>query len=238
VKVQAPAAPGGHFTKDAFKIDLANETVTCPAERLVQIRRREDGSGVASFGIACKSCPLAASCSDSKEGRKITLNKHERLLAETRAHQRSPEWRANYRATRPKVERKLAHLMRRRHGGRRARVRGTQRVGEDFALLSAAAIVAMVRVWHPRRAYAGPAVVAGGAADEPTPEFAERAGRPITDTDDRTDSRADVVKAYAPYAIIIAVFVICQISAVKSLLDKTTVKFQWPGLDIVSAGSA
>jgi hypothetical protein len=139
VKVQAPAAPGGHFTKDAFKIDLANETVTCPAERLVQIRRREDGSGLASFGIACKACPLAASCTDSKEGRKITLNKHERLLAETRAHQRSPAWRANYRATRPKVERKLAHLMRRRHGGRRARVRGTQRVGEDFSLLSAAA---------------------------------------------------------------------------------------------------
>src|SRR5665647_1666284 len=26
-------------------------------------------------------------------------------------------WRAEYRATRPKVERKLGHLMRRRHGG-------------------------------------------------------------------------------------------------------------------------
>ena len=33
-------------------------------------------------------------------------------------------WRAGYRATRPKVERKIGHLMRRRHGGRRARVRG------------------------------------------------------------------------------------------------------------------
>ena len=43
-----------------------------------------------------------------------------------------------HRATRPKVERKLAHLMRRRHGGRRARVRGAVRVGQDFALLAAA----------------------------------------------------------------------------------------------------
>jgi lactate permease len=101
------------------------------------------------------------------------------------------------------------------------------------SLLSAAAIVAMVRVWHPRRAYTEPAVVAGGAADEPTPEFAERAGRPITHTDDRTDSRADVVKAYAPYAIIIAVFVVCQIGAVKKLLDKATFTIAWPGLHVL-----
>jgi lactate permease len=101
------------------------------------------------------------------------------------------------------------------------------------SLLSAAAMVAMVRVWHPRRAYSEPAVVAGGAADEPTPEFAERAGRPITHTDDRTDSRADVMRAYAPYAIIIAVFVVCQIGAVKKLLDKATFTIAWPGLHVL-----
>jgi lactate permease len=94
------------------------------------------------------------------------------------------------------------------------------------SLLSAVAVVVLVRVWRPARPYTEPAVVAGGAADEPTPEFADRVEHP--------DSRADVVKAYAPYAIIIVVFVICQITAVKNLLDKATVKFQWPGLDIVS----
>jgi hypothetical protein len=30
VKVQAPVAPGGHFTKDQFQIDLTAGTVTCP----------------------------------------------------------------------------------------------------------------------------------------------------------------------------------------------------------------
>jgi len=93
------------------------------------------------------------------------------------------------------------------------------------SLLSAAAVVAMVRVWHPRREQA-PAVIAGGAADEPTPEFAQRVANP--------DDRAEVARAYAPYAIIIAVFVICQITAVKNLLDKATIKFQWPGLHVVS----
>ena len=49
-----------------------------------------------------------------------------------------PEWKAKYRATRPKVERKLSHMMRRRHGGRRARMRGSTRIGHDFSLLGAA----------------------------------------------------------------------------------------------------
>jgi IS5 family transposase len=52
--------------------------------------------------------------------------------------QRDPAWLADYRATRPKVERKLAHRLRRRHGGRRARVRGLVRVTQDFKLLAAA----------------------------------------------------------------------------------------------------
>ena len=94
------------------------------------------------------------------------------------------------------------------------------------SLLSAAAVVAMVRVWHPRREQA-PAVIAGGAADEPTPEFAQRVAA-------NPDDRAEVARAYAPYAIIIVVFVICQITAVKNLLDKATFKFHWPGLHIVS----
>jgi hypothetical protein len=139
VKVQAPHAPGGVFTKDAFHIDLENETVTCPVGQLVQIRRTKDGSGLASFGIACKTCHLASSCTTSKGGRNIRVHEQERILRDARARQKSPVWRANYRATRPKVERKLGHLMRRRHGGRRARMRGTERVGQDFAMLCAAA---------------------------------------------------------------------------------------------------
>ncbi|MGH9206763.1 MAG: transposase, partial [Acidimicrobiales bacterium] len=51
-----------------------------------------------------------------------------------------------YRATRPKVERKLAHLMRRKHGGRRARVRGTVKVNADFSLLAAATNLARLAV--------------------------------------------------------------------------------------------
>jgi lactate permease len=99
------------------------------------------------------------------------------------------------------------------------------------SLVSAAAVVAMVRIWRPSTADAAPPVVAGGAADEPTGDFAERVDR----AQDDHDSRADVVKAYAPYGIIIVVFVICQVGAVKSLLDKATFAFNWPGLHVVDA---
>ena len=93
------------------------------------------------------------------------------------------------------------------------------------SLLSAAAVVAMVRIRQPRRAPS--TVMAGGGGDDVTRGPAHRDATP--------DSRADVMKAYAPYGIIIAVFVICQIGAVKTLLDKATVAFNWPGLHVVNA---
>lgn len=97
------------------------------------------------------------------------------------------------------------------------------------SLVSAAVVVLAVRL-RPSAAPAKPAPVAGGAADEPTPEFAARVeGR---DGGNGADSRAEVARAYAPYAIIIAVFVVCQIGPVKDLLDRATRTFSWPGLHL------
>jgi hypothetical protein len=140
VKVQPPSAPEGKFGKAAFDVDLTNNTVRCPAGVLVVIRPSTGGDGLrfASFGVHCKSCELRSQCTDGKDGRAIRVHPHEATLQRSRMRQRDPAWRARYRATRPKVERKIAHLMQRRHGGRRARVRGRVRVTHDFALLGAA----------------------------------------------------------------------------------------------------
>jgi Transposase DDE domain/Transposase domain (DUF772) len=137
-KVQPPVAPGGRFPKDRFTIDLGAGTVTCPADVTVPIRAAKAGGGTAAFAGACAGCPLAAQCTTAKTGRTISIGAYEDELTRARATQQDPAWRAEYRATRPKVERKLGHLMRRRHGGRRARVRGQTKVGADFALLAAA----------------------------------------------------------------------------------------------------
>jgi Transposase DDE domain len=104
----------------------------------VPITPRSGGGGLARFGRACQVCPLATQCTTSRAGRTISIHRPEALLAQARARQQDPAWWADYRTTRPKVERKLAHRLRRRHGGRRARVRGLLRVGQDFRLLAAA----------------------------------------------------------------------------------------------------
>lgn len=140
VKVQAAVAPRGHFTKDAFTIDLQAATVTCPAGITVAIRSsgHHRHAAQARFAQACATCLLREQCTTAKAGRTITLSPHEAELARGRANCTDPAWKADYKATRPKVERKIGHLMRRRHGGRRARMRGLTKVAADFALLAAA----------------------------------------------------------------------------------------------------
>jgi hypothetical protein len=146
IKVQPPANTGGRYTKDAFSIDLDQETVTCPAGVSVPIVRDVHGDGTAQFGGACAGCALAQGCTKAAAGRTVTVGRHEAHLAKARAQGMDPAWRADYRSTRPKVERKIAHLMFRRHGGRRARVRGTDKVAADFSLLAAAVNLARLAV--------------------------------------------------------------------------------------------
>jgi hypothetical protein len=157
-KTQPPAARRGRFSKDCFGINLTDDTITCPAGRTVAIRRAADGTGTASFAPHCGTCPLRRQCTDSAGGRTVQVGVFEDVLARARARQADPNWQADYRATRPKVERKLAHLMRRKHGGRRARVRGTTKVDTDFRLLAAAVNLARLATLGLRATTAGWAV--------------------------------------------------------------------------------
>jgi Transposase DDE domain/Transposase domain (DUF772) len=140
VKVQPPPAVNGHFPKDRFTIDLPAGTVTCPAGQTARIRpvKHQRHAGIAEFGPACDTCPLASKCTQAKTGRTITIGHYETHLAAARDRLTDPVWKADYRATRPKIERKIGHLMRRRHGGRRARMRGRINIAADFTLLAAA----------------------------------------------------------------------------------------------------
>lgn len=138
VKVQPPSAREGMYSQDAFTIDVTANTVCCPAGQLVPLRRSKDGAGHASFGASCNDCPQRSVCTTNKEGRSVHVHAKHQVLDRARKRQRDPAWLQKYRATRPKVERKLAHMMRRKHGGRRARMRGKLRVRQDFALLAAA----------------------------------------------------------------------------------------------------
>jgi lactate permease len=106
------------------------------------------------------------------------------------------------------------------------------------SLFSTACIVGFLRVWQPGEPLRaevtgrfGRPAVAGGEAHDPVME------REIARRDDtKKDPPAEVVRAYAPYLIIIAIFSIAQIGAVKDWLAESpwTTTFQWPGLDVVT----
>jgi hypothetical protein len=140
--VTAKAAPvrnsTGGFTKEDFAVDLDAGAVTCPAGHTAPVRFGRTDEGKASFKGHCRHCPLREQCTPSRRGRTISVHPQEALLRRARAEQKSPEWQARYKSTRPIVERKVAHFSRRPWGGRKARVRGTKRVTTDVLTRAAA----------------------------------------------------------------------------------------------------
>ena len=138
------------------------------------------------------------------------------------------------------------------------------------SLLSAGAVVLLLRVWQPAHTYVEPEVeepvaVGGGVATAgrtgsptaspppPRPPAAPaatfratfRAGTvPSTSRSaccrrpsvpDVPDTRVEIARAYAPYLIIVAVFVVAQLPGIKPLIAKTTHVFAWPGLHLFSS---
>jgi lactate permease len=102
------------------------------------------------------------------------------------------------------------------------------------ALASAGAIIVLNRVWQPAQAPAARAVplIAGGSVDTPDPAAVRRAGAPGGEG----DSRAEVVRAFAPYAVIVLLFSLAQIDSVKTWLATHGIwAFKWPGLHIANA---
>ena len=162
VRAKVPPASNrdGLYSKDAFDIDLDADVVWCPADFDTPIVRRGDGSGVAMFGAMCRRCPLRQRCTTSTAGRTINIARHEARMQQAKTDQAEPEWQAAYRATRPKVERKIGHLTRRAHGGRQARCRGVARVLTDFVTRAAAinlARLATLGLHHDTTAWTIPA---------------------------------------------------------------------------------
>jgi hypothetical protein len=114
-----PAVDGG-FTLDAFTVDEAAGTVTCPN----QLTRPITSSRWVIFGAACRGCPLRARCTASATGRSLRLHPHHALQRAHRARATDPQFQAVYRQHRPMVERSISWLVAGRN--RRLRFRGTR----------------------------------------------------------------------------------------------------------------
>ena len=124
------------------------------------------------------------------------------------------------------------------------------------ALVSTAVTVGFLRLWRvgvsaplPQTAAAGPGggsfsvqasrataniPVRSSSAAEPAHVVPSSAGgaAALTAT---ADSQTEVLRAFAPYLIVLAVVIIVQIPVINELLSAATMTFAWPGLSIVSA---
>ena len=117
--LQAPVEGG--FTVDDFTVDEQASTVTCPAGRTVTLSRTR----IATFGVACRDCPLQARCTTCKTGRKLVLHPRDELLRAARR-----DWaglRKDYMAWRPNVERAVAQVATFRGRRLKLRYRGVTR---------------------------------------------------------------------------------------------------------------
>jgi len=103
------------------------------------------------------------------------------------------------------------------------------------SLGSAAAALALLRVWSPGAPVVGPGLgagrpaIAGGAVADATLER-----RRLADEDEPVPRR-DMILAFAPYVIIIAALGITSIHGISTQLDKATSAFSWPGLHVLNA---
>jgi lactate permease len=100
------------------------------------------------------------------------------------------------------------------------------------ALGSAAAVVALLQVWQPsevRGRFKGPRPAIAGASSHNV-----ALEREVREREKNSDPPIEVLRAYAPYLIIIAVFGIAQIGTVHDWLGNATKSFSWPGLHVLN----
>jgi lactate permease len=110
------------------------------------------------------------------------------------------------------------------------------------SLLSMAAMVVLVRFWHPvespdlHSASDDEVASAKGGGDSGSTAPGRAATATRVSQESGGDSRADIARAYAPYLIIVAIFSIANITTIKDALAKAPwyYEFQWPGLDVRS----
>ena len=132
-------ADSPYFKPADFQLSPDGTRLICPNEVETDQRHRNDKDTAWVFHFKrsqCAACPLLDRCLaklPAKHGRSVSKNDYQaeydaaRHLAQTEAY-------AQVRKQHPKVERKLAEMVR-YHGGRRGRYRGRARVKIQFLLI-------------------------------------------------------------------------------------------------------
>lgn len=112
------------------------------------------------------------------------------------------------------------------------------------SLVSAGCVLGLMRVWQPSTSRTGAQLAdeadggsstrapAGGGTGSP---LGGTTGVAVVEPGTLAATRAETAKAFAPYAVIIMLFSLISVPAVKETLATTTKLVQWPGFDVVNS---
>jgi hypothetical protein len=142
------------FGPEAFVLDAEHSVVTCPGGHQTATKARKARNSGWQFVFArrhCAACPLQAQCLPTlpqQKGRSVIKNDYQTAYDAARARAATDRYAA-VRRQHPRVERKLADIVR-YHGGRRSRYRGQWRVKIQYLLTGLVVNVKrMVKLLYP-----------------------------------------------------------------------------------------
>jgi hypothetical protein len=127
-----------YFSATDFHLDEDGLTLVCPAEEETQSRSRNDKNTGWQYHFTlsqCKDCPLLTRCMPNlpaKHGRQVNKNDYEAEYQAAREFAQTDAY-VQVRKQHPKIERKLAEIIR-YHQGRRTRFRGSWQVAIQYFL--------------------------------------------------------------------------------------------------------
>jgi transposase len=125
------------FQPEVFTLNDTREEVRCPGGATTRKRQRTQRGHGWRFQFApaqCQTCPFRARClqPDTRGGRSVIKNDYEAQYRAAQQRAQTPAYQA-VRREHPRIERKLADLIR-WHNGRRVRYRGRLRVKVQYLL--------------------------------------------------------------------------------------------------------
>ena len=128
--VHSTSPKGTAIAKEEFRIDLDEDTVTCPQGRTVPIykprvnRQRQSDTRIARFKD-CAPCPLSERCAPTGT-RDVRISRREDLRQAALKELSDPAERDYLRRVRPRIERLLALIVH-RYRGRKSRYLGARK---------------------------------------------------------------------------------------------------------------
>jgi transposase len=129
---------GPYFNGDDFHLENEGLSLVCPGEEETQARSRNENDTGWQFHFTrgqCKDCRLLPKCMEklpAKHGRQVSRNDYEAEYRAAREFSQTETY-TQIRKQHPKIERKLAEIIR-YHQGRRTRFRGSAQVAIQYLM--------------------------------------------------------------------------------------------------------